>query len=426
MYSVDFLKPQLTIAVKDKDIGLIGYLVIDKFVHGASCGGIRMAYDISIDEIANLAYEMTKKFSFVNIPLGGAKAGVALENNSDSEQRKKIFFAFGSALKPLLQKGIYLTGEDLGTYPEDLINLFKGAGINLNKAELERGNSGYYTALTVFLTTKVLKQKIGLTNRACNIGIEGFGKVGRNIAKLILNSTDRIVAVSTLKGALYNPSGLDIKSILELSTNYGDEFIFRYNNAEQIPKELLLISDVNILIPCARPDSINVKNVGDIKAKLIVPGANVPYSSEIEEMLTARNICCVPGFVSNCGGILKGFFDSNRFPEHESEIVLRKYFSEYIEKIFDFSLNKKISFYNASIMIADNKLLKIEQNEALSKIEKLIICTKNWKEGGTRELIDLFIWHLYQFSIKYHFRFITKRLGERYIKNKLFSLINLI
>ena len=67
--------PNLAITIADAELGEIGYLVIDRTVNGSASGGIRFTPDVSIEELSSLAMSMTYKWAFLNVPMGGAKAG---------------------------------------------------------------------------------------------------------------------------------------------------------------------------------------------------------------------------------------------------------------------------------------------------------------------------------------------------------------
>lgn len=421
MYTPDCLNPQLEITVRDKKLGVLGYVMIDRLVNGVSCGGIRMAEDISSQEIARLAHEMTMKFAFVNIAYGGAKAGIIKPKNITPKQREEIFLSFGRNIGPLIRNGIYVAGEDLGTYPQDLFHVFQGAGRHVDYSSLEADNSGYYTALTVFLTANVIAQKRGLHLVDCTVAIEGFGKVGSNLAKIMSAHSMKLVAVSTIKGALYNPSGLDVDELMCLHKQYGDDLVNYYRLAEHIAKDALLRLDVDILVPCARPDTINSDNATMIKARLIVPGANIPYSSTAEAIMMKNNISFVPGFVSNCGGILKGFLNWNGFSDNEIEKMIINYFVGKIERLFERSKRQDISLLETALLISQENLVKTQQRRQMSSKQKIAMFIKEWRRGGMRELVDTLLWCIYKQSVKYKFRFFTRHFAERYIKSKLFG-----
>ncbi len=421
MYTLDDINPQLAIAVRDKNLGLIGYLVIDQLVEGASCGGIRMAENISIEEIARLANEMTMKFSFVNLEYGGAKAGVIAPKNMSRSQREDIFFAFGRSIGPFIRNGIYNTGEDLGTFPEDLFHVFRGSGTPIDRYSLEAGSSGYYTALTVFLTTKVLAERKGLNLPDCTVAIEGFGKVGKSLAKIISAASMKLIAVSSIKGGLYNPSGLHIDQLLSLHEQYGDDFVHQYHDAEHLVKEDLFSLDVDILVPCAGADAINSDNVEKIKAKLIVPGANIPFSSDAEKIMVEKNIWFVPGYVSNCGSILKGFLNSTDFSKQEIERVLTKCFVQKIDRLCERSHKEKISLLDAARSVCHENLAKRQELKYLGKKKRIFLLLRKWRKGGLGELITILLWRVYKKSLKYRLQFCTKPFAEQYIKYKHFE-----
>ncbi len=62
--------------------------------------------------------------------------------------------------------------------------------------------------------------------------------------------------------------------------------------------------NVDILIPAAIENAITIENVGKIKAKIIVEGANNPVSSSAEEQLSSRGVIIVPDILASAGGVI--------------------------------------------------------------------------------------------------------------------------
>ena len=60
----------------------------------------------------------------------------------------------------------------------------------------------------------------------------------------------------------------------------------------------------DILIPAARPDAIRADNVGRLKARLIVAGANIPATADAEAALGERGLLLVPDLIANAGGVI--------------------------------------------------------------------------------------------------------------------------
>ena len=66
----------------------LGYLVIHSLFAGTSRGGVRMATDISEEEVQILAEGMTLKFGLLGLPQGGAKAGIRADPDAPEQERE--------------------------------------------------------------------------------------------------------------------------------------------------------------------------------------------------------------------------------------------------------------------------------------------------------------------------------------------------
>ncbi|WP_307718059.1 hypothetical protein [Streptomyces sp. V4I23] len=117
-----------------------------------------------------------------------------------------------------------------------------------------------------------------------------------------------IVAVSTAKGALHNPSGLDVQSLLAAREEHGDDFVNRHPEGAVIPPGRELTVDCDILVPAALQDVINDETAHQIKATLVTEGANLPTSPQAQEILAQRGIAVLPDFVANAGGVVAAAF----------------------------------------------------------------------------------------------------------------------
>ncbi|MER3446059.1 MAG: hypothetical protein C4291_04130 [Candidatus Dadabacteria bacterium] len=285
---------------------VIGYVAIDSTVGGRSCGGLRMLPDIDEEEMQGLARAMTLKYGFLGLPHGGAKAGVRYDPEALQEERWQRLAEFGRAIAPLLINRTYFPATDMGTNNADIRFMLKSVGVRVGRRELRGTQSGYYTALTVFTGAKCATQYLNINISNCEIAIEGFGKVGSELARAFAQTNARIVAVSTSRGAIYNPKGLDVKRLISLAEEVGSRVVDLYTEADHIDRSTLLELPVDLLCPCARHNSIRSDNTHLINAKIICPGANNPITPEAERMLFERGILCLPDFVANSGGVLGG------------------------------------------------------------------------------------------------------------------------
>jgi glutamate dehydrogenase/leucine dehydrogenase len=293
-------EPQMICEFVDGDIGLHAYLVIDSTRNGHSCGGLRILEDLTLEEVKALARAMTLKYSFLKSNMGGAKAGIILPDGCTPEQRTQILEAFGRKASPILKNKLYIPWTDMNCSVEDIATIMKSASCGFS----EMSDSSYFTALTMASAVKAACDVQGIDVSTASVAIEGFGNVGSNVGQELSRWGTKIVGVSTTKGAIYDNGGLDIEKLMELRKRYGDSMVHYYGAEFNEAKELLLEMDTDILIPCARPWTINPKNMNRIRAKMIVPGANVPLTEEAEEFLHKKGILCLPDFVCNIGGVL--------------------------------------------------------------------------------------------------------------------------
>jgi len=300
-----FIKEEDPILIKEVALpkSSVGWLVIDSFKAGTSGGGVRIGNNVTLAEVKLLARDMTLKKSFYNLRSGGAKAGICCPDSITRKEKEDILFNFGKGLKSLLREKSFTPGTDMGTDPKDIEQIFKGAGIN-RKCDVEFVDSSYHTGVSVFAALKATAAYRGIELKGARIGIQGLGNVGTNLLRLAFDFGMKLVAASTRKGALHAPDGFVIKKILDLVEKHGDDFVNQYQDAQQISLEEFFEQDMDIMSPCAGIYPIHEGNREKVKAKVIVPGCNVPADEETERWLFRKGILYLPGFVANAGGVL--------------------------------------------------------------------------------------------------------------------------
>lgn len=327
-------EPAYQRVIGNPDSDLYGFVVIDSFVSGRGTGGIRCTNTVTLDEVSRLAREMTHKFAFLHLPSGGAKAGLVAPAGLTDTAREQLFHRFGEAIGDLIRNRTYVGGLDLGTGPDDIRALNAGAGIH-KSPEHQRSDidSNYYTALTVFVTVQALLEIRGRRLRGTSVLVEGVGKVGSHLLRLLGDAGASVVGVSTLDGAIYDRSGLDVDEILAARSRHGDGFVARYPAGERMPSRELFVQPGEVLIPGGGADSINDDNVEAITARWVVPAANICASRHIEAALHRRNVEFVPGFVSNAGGVFCWYL--GRLSKEGREEIIRDRFKARVMRLVD-------------------------------------------------------------------------------------------
>lgn len=325
----------VTLEIADAKTGLTGWLAIDSTINNHCCGGLRMVPDISAFEITELAKVMTLKYGFLGMPHGGAKAGILCDEIVQRDHKLCLLKAFGLKIRSFLADRVYSPGSDMGTNNQDIRYMLQTVGIRVPKRALVGDRSGWYTSLTVIASAKTAAICQGLDLSKSTVAIEGFGKVGSFVAQGFHQLGSKVVAISTSRGALYSPDGLDIAKLLKMSYRFGSKIIDYYEGAERIDKEKLLELNVDVLLPCARHYSISMRNASKIKARLISPGANIPITEEAEDLLFQRGVLCVPDFVSNSGGVLGGTMEFAGLSQSSIVNFITRSFSEQVSIIIE-------------------------------------------------------------------------------------------
>jgi glutamate dehydrogenase (NAD(P)+) len=373
--------PHLIIQVSDDVLGKLGYVVIDHPVQGTTSGGVRFTPDVSPGELAKLARSMTYKWAFLNIPLGGAKAGIFANPYRLGCSRVTLMEAFGRSIAPLVRQQVYHPGVDLGTTLDDLRAIMRGAGRPLLDRQID---GSFCTGLTVFETIRQATRFNGHNLNGLRVAIEGFGKVASVLANLLTEANAKLVAISTVEGAIVAEEGLDVPRLLSLKQQHGDLLVRYYPDAQPVEHHTLFAQPVDLLVPGARPEVIRADNADQVQAKLIVPISNAPVTLEAERILIARGIVVMPDFVANCGGVLASNMLDSGFDVNDVRQMVEETFAEAVAEILHIANQRERSVGEIARNLAWRNHRELNQSEtvASSKIARLSRTVKNQGWNG--------------------------------------------
>ena len=296
----DDLGPAKIVHLYDPGTGMRGIVVVDNVACGPSIGGIRMAPDVTTQEVFRLARAMTKKNAAAGLPHGGGKAGIIADPKT--ADKAALVRAFGRGIRDLVD---YIPGPDMGTdescmaWLQDEIGRSVGLPRVLGGIPLdELGATGFGLARCA----EVAAGFIDLELKGATVAIEGYGNVGRHAAHFLVELGATLVAASDSRGAIYDPDGIDAGALDETKRKSGS--VADYSGARSITQAELITTPCDILVPAARPDCIHSGNAKNVQAKLILQGANIPATSEAEAILHERGVLSVPDFICNAGGVI--------------------------------------------------------------------------------------------------------------------------
>jgi glutamate dehydrogenase (NAD(P)+) len=298
----------LSTAITDQRQSLTSWVVVDSLVDGMAMGGTRMTGTVTEQEVRDLAAAMSVKLALVGLRVGGAKAGIV----SVPEHREQVLRAFGRSVAPLLHGGVYL-GCDQGTTHDDRDLFFSEARYDIRqKPGITRMRSNW-TELWQHLRditgfgvaeSALTALRLRSENHSRRVSIQGFGTVGRSVAKNLEAHGHRIVAVADVLGTIADPAGLPVAKLLEITNAAGT--IDRSKLPDSVSvldgPEAWLDVEAEVLVLAAGGSAIREENTSRVRAGVIVEGGNLCCTPAAKHVLRAAGTVVVPDVVANVGG----------------------------------------------------------------------------------------------------------------------------
>ena len=297
---------------------VMGYRVQHVLSMGPTKGGIRYAPDVNLGEVTALAILMSWKSAIVGLPYGGAKGGVAIDPTPLSRSEKqRVTRRYTAELLPIIGVDKDIPAPDLGTDEQtmawimDTYSNFVGSpqpGIVTGKpaslgGSITRRESTGRGAVAIGVAAM---DKLNLKYSESTIAIQGFGNVGMYAALDSYERGAKVIAVSDIGGAIYNPNGINIPELFKhMAKNVS---VNNFEGAEPYSESILEIN-CDVLIPAAVGGVITSSNANNIKAKVIIEGANSPTTLNADKILNDSDILLVPDILANAGGITASYFE---------------------------------------------------------------------------------------------------------------------
>lgn len=373
------LKVSIPVRMDDGHVEIFeGYRVQHSTIRGPAKGGIRFHPDVNLDEVKALAAWMTFKCAVVNIPYGGGKGGVVCDPRKlSTHELQQITRRFTMMIQPIIGPDQDIPAPDVGTNGEvmgwimDTYSMLKGHSVPgvVTGKPLQLGGALGRTAATgrgVMFTVKNILRAKGIAPEGIRVVVQGMGNVGGIAAKLLHEEGFKVIGVSDVSCAIYNPDGLNIPEIhaylsesrSNLLENYHAEGVTRITNDE------LLTLDTDILVPAALENQINKDNAERIRAKIIVEGANGPTTIEADEILAKRGITLVPDILANAGGVVVSYFEwvqniqSIYWTEAEVNSRLADIMNRSFQEVWDIAQEKNVSLRTGAYLIAMRRVVE--------------------------------------------------------------------
>lgn len=309
-----------------------GYRTIHSTVLGPSKGGIRYGLDVDAEEVKALAAWMSFKCAIANLPYGGAKGGVTCDPRALSEgELERLTRAYAVSLSDVFGVDHDIPAPDMGTssremawildaynkvYRSDFPGVVTGKPVGLG-GSLGREAA---TGRGIMISTLAALHKMKLNPKKVIAAVQGFGNVGSHSARLLSEQGIKICAIGDHTATYWNDKGIDIAAALKYAkSNKG--VLDGFKGGDKISNEELLEAKVDVLVPAALQNVITTDIAKNIKAKLIVEGANGPTVPDADPILNNKGIIVVPDILANGGGVTVSYFEwvQNKYGHYWTE-----------------------------------------------------------------------------------------------------------
>ncbi len=366
----------------------IGFRIQHDNSRGPCKGGLRYHPHVDDDEVRALASLMTWKTAVVNIPYGGAKGGINCDPRDlsllDLEHLTRMFT---QRIAKLIGPREDIPAPDVNTNPQVMAWIMDeyskthgySPAVVTGKPILLEGSLGRNEATgrgAIFVLQNLLSDQ-GKTLPDVRVAVQGFGNVGSHAALFAHEGGAKVVAVSDIEGAIYNPAGFDLPALREHVKQ--TRTVVGFAGSQPLDGDALLTVDCDVLIPAALGGVLTAANAGRVQAKIVIEGANAPTTPEADEVFAAQGVTVVPDILANAGGVTCSYFEwvqnlqQFRWEEQEVNTRLKKILDQAYQDV-KYLANK----YNTTLRTAAFAL-------AIGRVHE----TTRLREGSVETRLDV-------------------------------------
>lgn len=358
-----------------------GYRVQHNLSRGPGKGGVRFHQDVTLSEVMALSAWMSIKNAAVNVPYGGAKGGIRVDPKKLSRgELERLTRRYTSEIGLLIGPSKDIPAPDVNTNGQIMAWMMDTYSMNVGTTAtgvvtgkpLDLGGSLGRVEATgrgVYTVGVEAARKTGLALSGARVAVQGFGNVGGIAAKLFAEAGAKVIAIQDHTGTIWNDSGFDVPQLLQHVERHGG--LRGFAGGEAMTDAEFWGVPCDILIPAALENQITKENAGQIKAKLVIEGANGPTTIEADDILRDKGVLVLPDVIANAGGVTVSYFewvqDFSSFFWSEDEINARlvRIMQEAFEAVWQVASEHKVSLRTSTFIVACKRILHAREMRGL-------------------------------------------------------------
>ena len=368
------VKVQVSIELDNGEIRTFtGFRVQHDNSRGPMKGGLRYHPMVDGEEVLGLASLMTWKTAVVNLPFGGAKGGISCDPSQLSvKELERVTRKFVDQIQDIIGPTRDIPAPDVNTNPQvmawimDQYSKYHGhapAVVTGKPVELY-GSRGRETATArgLLAVCRQILQDVGLPMKGMRFAVQGFGNVGSHVSRLFHDAGGLLVAVSDVHGGVQNPKGLDVPGLFEHVRRHGS--VKDFGGGTACSNEEVLTADCDVMVPAALGGVVSKQIAKEVRARIVLEGANAPCTPEADEVFEQRGVLVVPDILANAGGVTVSYFEWVQNLQHvtwDEERVngeLDRVMAEAYEKVGQISRSRKLPLRTSAYVLAIGRVGK--------------------------------------------------------------------
>jgi len=336
-------------------------------------GGIRFHPNVNIDEVRALATLMSFKTAVAGLPMGGGKGGVVVNPRELTEaELEELSRKYVRGLHRHIGPDKDVPAPDVNTNAKIIdwmVDEFEQLSGDKSKASftgksIDKGGSLGRDAATGrggVIVMRELLNKLSI-NKPVTYALQGWGNVGSFFALVgeAEHENWKLVAATDSSGGVHSQDGYSAKDLNEYKKS-GNK-LANYKRGQKISNEDLIGLDVDILVLAALEDAVTDKNVGQVKAKIVLELANGPVTYDAYKKLGADGKIVVPDILANAGGVIVSYLEwlqnknEEHWPEDKVNRELENHLVKAMDEVYELSQTKDMTLTEAAFAVAIKRL----------------------------------------------------------------------